>query len=632
VCGIAGQVRSDGRAVEASLLEGMCEAIEHRGPDSRGIHADGPAGIGIQRLRVIDLETGDQPIFNEDRSVAVVLNGEIYNYRELRAELESRGHRFATKGDTEVIVHLYEELGPRCVERLAGMFAFAVWDAGRRRLVLARDRVGKKPLFYSLREGALSFSSEIRSLLRDPEVSRELDHGALDCYLRYQYVPDPMSAFRDARKLPPASLLVYEEGEAKVERYWRLRYDAPAPALATAEIHERIRELIREATRRRMIADVPLGVFLSGGIDSSTVVAAMAEASSEPVKTFSIGFEEADHSELPNARLVAERFGTDHHELITKPDAVSLIPKIARHYGEPFADSSSVPSFQVAEMTRREVTVALNGDGGDESFAGYDRYYRAVRAAKIAGRIPGPLRKAIAAAGTRSGEHGDPHRPLNRARRLARGLALSERDRYRAAQTTFGPADRASLYTDEFRDLIGDSPAAGVIDGPWGRATGDSLVDVLLEVDVNTYLPGNLLPKIDIACMAHSLEARSPFLDHELMEFAAALPGDMKLQGPEKKVVLRDALRGWIPDQILDGPKKGFALPMAGEWFRGELRGYITDVLTDPGTQARGFFERAAVEGLLEAHMSRAADNSFELWTLMMFEVWQREVVDAAVP
>lgn len=631
MCGIAGQVRADGRDADAATLARMCEAIEHRGPDSRGIHADGPAGLGIQRLRVIDLETGDQPIYNEDRSVAVVLNGEIYNYRELRAELEGRGHRFATNGDTETIVHLYEQLGERCVERLQGMFAFAIWDARRRRLVIARDRVGKKPLFYSVRAGALSFSSEIRSLLRDPEVSRELDHGALDCYLRYQYVPAPLSAFRDIRKVPPASILVYEDGQASIENYWRLRYDVPAPDLAPDEVHERIRELIRAATRKRMIADVPLGVFLSGGIDSSAVVAAMAEASSEPVKTFSIGFREEAFSELPNARLIAERFGTDHHELISEPDAISLIPRIARHYGEPFADSSSVPSFQVAELTRREVTVALNGDGGDESFAGYDRYFRAMRAQKIASRVPRPLRQALAAIGHRSPERGDPARPLNRARRLARALGVNERDRYREAQTSFDDAQREALYTSEFKALIGDSPAPGVIDEPWARAGGDTLIDVLLEVDVNTYLPGDLLVKIDIASMAYSLEARSPFLDHELMEFAASLPGEMKLRGSEKKVVLRDALRGWIPDQILDGPKRGFALPMAGEWFRGELRDYITEVLTDPAARARGYFEPAAVDALLASHMS-GDENSFELWTLMMFEVWQREVVDAATP
>ena len=632
MCGIAGQIRSDGRGVERALLERMCAALEHRGPDSRGIHHDGEAALGIQRLRVIDLETGDQPIFNEDGSIAVVLNGEIYNYRELRTRLEGSGHRFSTKGDTEVIVHLYEELGPRCVEELHGMFAFAIWDRPRRRLTIARDRVGKKPLFYSHRNGALSFASEIRSLLSDPEIPRDLDPVALDCYLTYQYVPAPMAAFRAVRKLPPASILVHEDGKVSIERYWELDYGRKRDASDVREVHERVRELIRTAVRRRMIADVPLGVFLSGGIDSSTVVAAMAESSSEPVKTFTIGFEDQRFSELPNARLIAERFGTDHHEMIVRPDAVSMIPRIARHYGEPFADSSALPSFQVAELCRQEVTVALNGDGGDESFAGYDRYMRSAVVERIARALPDPIRRAIGAAGRRSDEVGARSRPVNRARRLARRLGLETGERYRSTMSTFQNAGRAALYSDDFAAEVDDSLNHAVIDGPWADASGEALIDVMLEVDVNTYLPGDLLVKVDIASMASSLEARSPFLDHELMEFAASLPAATKLRGTEKKALLRDALRGWIPDQILDGPKRGFELPMIGEWFRGELRGHLTETLTDPRALGRGYFRPDQVQRLLEQHLSGRADHSFQLWTLMMFEAWQQELVDGGAP
>ena len=628
MCGIAGQARSDGADVDQTLLARMCAALEHRGPDSRGIHAETGGGLAIQRLRVIDLETGDQPIFNEDGTVAVVLNGEIYNYRELRKELEAKGHRFSTKGDTEAIVHLYEELGPRCVERLHGMFAVAIWDRPRRRLTLARDRVGKKPLFYAEREGTLSFASEIRALMEDEQIPRDLDPVALDCYLTYQYVPTPLAAFRAVRKLPPGSVLVHEDGKATIERYWRLRY-APKPDVADErEVHERIRELIREAVRRRMIADVPLGVFLSGGIDSSTVAAAMAEASSEPVKTFSIGFGESEHSELPNARLIAERWGTDHHELIVRPDALGLLPKIVRHYGEPFADSSSVPSFHVAELTRREVTVALNGDGGDESFAGYDRYMRAARMARISRLVPRPARAGIAALGRRSAQVGDPARPANRGRRLARSLGFADAERYRDTMSTFDDGARAALYSEEFAAEVDDQVNHRVIEGPWAEASGEELIDLMLETDVNTYLPGDLLVKIDIASMAYSLEARSPFLDHELMEFAAALPAPMKLRGSEKKAVLRDALRGWIPDQILDGPKRGFELPMAGEWFRGDLRPMLTELLTDPRAEARGYFKPERVRELLDDHLSGRADHTFPLWTLMMFELWQQEVVE----
>jgi asparagine synthase (glutamine-hydrolysing) len=628
MCGIAGLARSDGATVERATLDRMCRMLEHRGPDSRGFHLEGEIGLGIQRLRVIDLATGDQPIYNEDRTVAVVLNGEIYNYRELRERLERRGHRFATQSDTEAIVHLYEDLGPDCVEELHGMFAFAVWDVRRRRLLLARDRLGKKPLFYHHRDGALTFASELRSLLQDPEVPREIDPQALDCYLTYHYIPAPLSAFRGVCKLPPASRLVYERGELAIDRYWRLRYDGGDPPRDPREVHEQLRERIKAAVRRRMIADVPLGVFLSGGIDSATVVAAMAEASSEPVKTFSIGFEEEEFSELPNARLVAQRFSTDHHELITKPDAISLIGKIARHHGEPFGDSSAVPSFQIAELTRRQVTVALNGDGGDENFAGYDRYVTADRTRRIARFLPGPLARAIGAAGARTEERGDPTRPANRARRLARAIGVDECHRYRNEVSTFDDRERAELYSDEFAELIGESVAPDMIERRCREASGESLVNVLLEVDVNMYLPDDLLPKVDIATMASSLEARSPFLDHELMEFTASLPGSMKLRGSEKKVVLRDALRGWIPDEILDGPKRGFALPMVGEWFRGDLRNHIVEVLTDPSAVSRGYFRESYLRSILDRHIAAERDYSLELWALMMLEVWHQEFID----
>jgi asparagine synthase (glutamine-hydrolysing) len=629
MCGIAGQARSDGRPVDRGMLERMCAAQEHRGPDSRGTHLEDEVGLGIQRLRVIDLDTGDQPIYNEDRSVAVVLNGEIYNYRELRERLQGRGHRLATKGDTEVIAHLYEDLGVDCVRELNGMFAFALWDAKRRRLLVARDRVGKKPLFYAIREGAISFASELRALLQDPEVPREIDHAAIDGYVAYGYVPAPMSAFRAVRKLPPASTLVYEDGRASIARYWRLRYDQGDPPAGTAELHEEIRTRIRAAVARRMISDVPLGVFLSGGIDSSAVVAAMAEQSSDPVRTFSIGFEEESFNELPNARLIAERFGTDHRELVIRPDVVSILPKVARHYGEPFADSSSVPSFYVAEMARREVTVALNGDGGDESFAGYNRYVTATRAHRIASRLPGALRRGIAAAGARSPVRGDPARPANRARRLAGYLGMSDRELYSDAMQIFDGRRREDLYSPGFAESLGGS-APELIEGVWEKASGRDLVNKMLEVDVNTYLPDDLLVKVDVASMAYSLEARSPLLDHELMEFAASIPGGMKLQGSEKKVVLRNALRGWIPDQILDGPKRGFALPMVGQWFRGELRDYMAEVLTDPSTLARGYFNEPYVRGLIDRHLDGSEDNHMQLWSLIMLEVWHRELVDQA--
>jgi asparagine synthase (glutamine-hydrolysing) len=606
----------------------MCAALEHRGPDSRGLHAEDRVGLGIQRLRVIDLQTGDQPIYNEDRSVVVVLNGEIYNFPELRRRLEQAGHHFATRSDTEVIVHLYEEEGPDCVRALHGMFAFALWDSRLRRLMIARDRVGKKPLFYSHRDGELSFASELTALMQDTAIPRDLDHQALDCYLAYQYVPAPLSAFRAVRKLPPASTLLFQDGSVRIDRYWRLDYGTKRPNADLREVHEEIREHIRRATRRRMISDVPLGAFLSGGVDSSAVVAAMAEASSEPVKTFSIGFENEAFNELPAARRIAQEFGTEHHEFVVKPDAIEMVPKIVRHYGEPFADSSAIPSFYVAEMTRRHVTVALNGDGGDESFAGYLRYASNLLAHRLE-RLPRPLRRTMAWTGERIPSNGNMTSTINRAKRLARSLAQDPASRYARHMSFFDPFHRELLYTPEYKELIGDSLAPEVIAGPWREASGSSAIDVMLEVDVETYLPGDLLVKMDIATMAYSLEARSPFLDHELMEFAASLPPELKLQGTDKKVALRGALRGWIPDDILDRPKMGFGVPIH-DWFRGELRGYVEDVLFDPVARARGYFEERAIRELIDRHVRGQEDTSYRIWALLVHELWHREFVDRA--
>jgi asparagine synthase (glutamine-hydrolysing) len=628
VCGITGQARSDGQPAERAVLERMCAALEHRGPDSRGLHVDAGVGLGIQRLRVIDLATGDQPIFNEDGSVAVVLNGEIYNYRELRAGLERAGHRFATRSDTEVIAHLYEDEGPELVHRLHGMFGLAVWDARRRQLLLARDRLGKKPLYYAEREGTISFASELAALLQDDRISREVDHQALDAFLAYRWVPSPLTAFRAVRKLPPGCTLVFRGGRSTVSRYWALRFSRKRPIEDPREVYEELREQIRAATARRLIADVPLGAFLSGGVDSSAVVAAMAEASSQPVKTFSIGFTSEEFNELPLARLVAQRFATEHHELIVEPRALELIPRIVRHYGEPFADDSAIPSFHVAEMARRYVTVALNGDGGDESFAGYDRYVVNLAASRLE-RIPRPLRRMVAAAGLRVPESGTIDSWRSRVRRMAETLPLDRRARYGAYMSHLNGLRRDLLYTDEYRDLVGCSIACDVIARPWRESDADSVLDVMLDVDVQTYLPDDLLVKMDIATMASSLEARSPLLDHELMEFAASLPASLKVRGREKKVALRGALRGWVPDEILDGPKRGFRLPL-GNWFRGELREFAHEVLLGRQARNRGYFRDDYVRNLLERHVSRVEDHSQGIWTLLMFELWHQQFVDVA--
>jgi asparagine synthase (glutamine-hydrolysing) len=628
MCGIAGKLTSPtGGAMDPRLLERMCVALEHRGPDSRGTFVEGPVGLGIQRLRVMDLATGDQPIYNEDRSVVVVLNGEIYNFKELRDDLVRRGHTFSTKGDTETIVHAYEEYGLDCVRHLHGMFAFALWDKRRRRLLIARDRIGKKPLFYSIGPSGLSFASELRSLIQDPAIARDVDPGAVDCFLAYGYVPAPYSIFSSVSKLPPAHTLVMENGRAALERYWQLDYSQKVSVSDPRELHEPILDAIRVATRKRLVSDVPLGAFLSGGIDSSAVVAAMAEASSNPVKTFSIGFDHDAFNELPQARQVAELFSTDHYEFLVRADAVEIVPRMVRHYGEPFADASAIPSFYLAEMTRRHVTVALNGDGGDESFSGYTRYV-SNRLAEQLERVPAALRRAAAMA---AGRHapGEITSLTNKARRLAEGLPLDQSSRYALYVSWFKERQRAQLYTEEFAALTARSPARDVIEGPWRAASGEHILDKMLEVDVCTYLQGDLIPKIDIATMAHSLEARSPLLDHQLMEFAASIPAKFKVRGREKKWILREALRQWLPADVLDRPKRGFTPPL-GHWFRNELRDLSREVLLDQRSMARSYFKPAEVEAMLDRHHSGKTDETKRLWALFVLELWHREFIDGA--
>jgi asparagine synthase (glutamine-hydrolysing) len=625
MCGIVGQLRPPGEPVSPDLAGRMCAALEHRGPDARGIFRDDRAFLGIQRLRIIDLSTGDQPVYNEDRSVVVVLNGEIYNFRELRAELRARGHHFATRGDTETIVHLYEEYGVDCVRHLHGMFAFALWDQRRQQLLIARDRIGKKPLVYSLRGGVLSFASEMGALLEDRAIPREVDHAAVDRYLALGYVPAPQTAIRGVHKLPPAHTLVMRDGRITLNRYWQLDYSAKLDDMPLEELCERVRAELSAATRRRMISDVPLGAFLSGGIDSSAVVAAMAESSPEPVRTFSIGFDHSTHDELPYARRIAERFGTRHEELEVRANGIELLPKIVRHYGEPFADSSAIPSFALSAITRRHVTVALNGDGGDESFGGYTRYVANALAGRL-DRIPSPMRRGLSAVGRRLPAGGSVTTITNKARRLASTLALDGAARYEQYMSWFALEQRRSLYTPGFEESscagTGDAIAAA-----WARASGTDVVDKMLEVDIATYLAGDLIPKIDIATMAYGLEARSPLLDHQLMEFAASIPAGLKVRGQEKKWILREAMRGVLPDDILDRPKQGFTVPLSS-WLRNDLRDWSREILLDRATIGRGYFDEAALRALLRRHDAGADADGRRIWSLLMLELWHREFID----
>jgi len=624
MCGIAGQARTD-REVGRELVEAMCTPMVHRGPDARGTYVDGGVGLGVQRLAVIDLVSGDQPVTNEDGSVVAVLNGEIYNYVELRERLERAGHKLSTLGDTEVIAHLYEDMGDGCVEELRGMFAFALWDKRHRRMLLARDRVGKKPLFYHLRDGCLTFASETKALLAERSIPRVVDEQSIDQYLHFQHVGAPWSAFRDVRKLPPAHTLTWRAGEIELSRYWKLSF-RPGQAMSEDEAAEQLRAELLEATRIRLRSDVPLGAYLSGGVDSSAIVAAMAQCSST-VRTFAIGFDVAAYDERAHAQTVADLFGTEHHVLQMNPDAVGLAPQLAWSFGEPFADQSAIPSFYLAQMTRQDVTVALNGDGGDEAFAGYPRYFANAVTTKLGG-LPDPLTGAIGAVANRFDRGVHPASTRHRMIRLGQTLADSPDHRYATWLAYLNEVDRARLYTDDYHaHLRSLTPRDPYLGKPWHASDAGSLVNRLLDVDTQTYLPGDLLVKADISSMAHSLELRSPFLDHRFLEFAARLPGRMKLRGSETKHILKRALEPWLPADILHRPKMGFEVPLA-EWFRTDLRDLPGTILLDETARARGMFRPVEVRRLISEHVDGTANHASKLWALLQLELWMRTYVD----
>jgi asparagine synthase (glutamine-hydrolysing) len=610
--------------VDALAIGAMVRSLAHRGPDGEGVRAEGPVGFAHRRLAIIDLsDAGYQPMTTADGRLWVTFNGEIYNFQEIRSELEGRGVAFRSRTDTEVILAAYREWGVGCLERLRGMFAFALWDAPRRVLLLARDRLGKKPLFYRLDQDGIAFASEPKAFLAEPDFQPEVDVEAISHYLTYQYVPSPMCAFRGVRKLPPAHYLLLQDGRVSIERYWRLRYRTKRP-MREVEAAEELLARLREAVRLRLVSDVPLGGFLSGGIDSSAVVALMAQEGSGPVKTFSIGFEESDYNELPFARAIAQRYSTDHHEFIVRPDAVAILPKLVWHYNEPFADSSAIPTYYLAELTRRHVTVALNGDGGDESFAGYERYLAnvaALRYENVPGVIRGPLSSLLARLPSGSSRSG-----VARLQRFVAAMPEPREQRYARWMMHFQPELKEELCTPEFRREAGGDAMRMLLD-QYDASDADDFVDATLDVDVNRYLPDDLLVKVDIATMAHGLESRSPFLDHPLMEFAASLPPDLKLHGRIKKHVLKKAVRGLLPDEVIDRPKMGFGVPI-DHWFRRELKELAYDLLLSRESVSRGYFHTAVVRRLLDEHVSGARAWHYQLWNLVMLELWHRTFID----
>jgi asparagine synthase (glutamine-hydrolysing) len=628
----------------------MCDVLAHRGPDDEGmvfIQEDkrfevgraSPAyqdengfevGLGHRRLSIIDLSAAaHQPMCNEDRTAWIVFNGEIYNFQTIREQLGKKGHFFKSKSDTEVILHAYEEWGTECLNRFRGMFAFAIWDSNLKRLFIARDRLGKKPLVYFSRNGRFAFASEIKALLQVPGVEKKVNGNAIHHYLTYQYVPSPDTIFEGIKKLPPAHYLLYDrDGSLRIERYWRLHFNSSHHTeFDIQELSNRIQTELEESVKLRLISDVPLGAFLSGGVDSSLIVGIMAKLSGTPVKTFSIGFEERDFDELSYARLISNNFGTEHHEFIVKPKAVEILPKLIWYYNEPFGDSSAIPTYYVANMTKDYVKVVLTGDAGDENFAGYRRYLFSQWVLFFT-KLPEKIRKNVLPAFLRifSSFHIKESK-INRLADFMEMLTSDQEKNYLEQIKVLNAKEKGEIYTDEFgQDLREAEPANFLLD-KFREIEAEDFLDKLLFLDINTYLPEDLLVKMDIATMANSLEARVPFLDHQFMELVAGIPSRLKLKRSKTKFILKTAFNGFLPDAIFKRRKMGFGVPVS-RWFRNELKDYVYDILLDPRTLNRGYFKREGVQRLLNDHIALRYDHSAKIWALLFLEMWFRVFID----
>jgi len=625
MCGITGFVRADRGQVAgtADLIGRMCQAIIHRGPDDHGVMIKDGAVLGMRRLSIIDLAGGHQPISGEDGSVTIVFNGEIYNFRELHSLLKSRGHSFQTHSDTEAIVHTYEEFGPSCVDHLRGMFAFAIWDDRNKRLFLARDRVGKKPLYYTITDrGTLVFGSELKSLLVHPEVKRAIDLQALDAYLTLGYVPDPQCIFRDIYKLAPGHHLTFSENRVTIQKYWDFNF-SPDPSMTLEEGVDGLRELLDDAVRLRLVSDVPLGAFLSGGVDSSTIVGLMARHMDQPVKTFSIGFHEDSYNELKYARLTAKKFATDHHEFFVTPEICNVVDELVRQLDEPFGDPSAIPTYMVSKLAREHVKVVLSGDGGDELFAGYTRYVIDRKRRGFA-LLPSVIREGIMQRLSAKLPHG------TLGRNYLHNVALDPVDRYLDSVSVFTGLNRQLLYSDEFKKQLGSD--GGMISEFRAYAaevkTGQPL-DQLLHIDSKTYLPGDILTKVDRMSMAVSLEARAPLLDHKLIEFVMRIPASMKMSGLETKYVFKKAVEDLVPQEILNRPKQGFGMPI-DQWINEQLKERIRDTLNGIRARQREYINPDYVNVLLDEHECGRRNHSYALWGLFMLELWHQTFVDQA--
>lgn len=633
MCGITGAIWTDPkRAIDAPTLQKMTDVIRHRGPDDEGHYSSEfrlrppyeampGVALGFRRLSIIDLDTGQQPMSNEDGTVWVVFNGEIYNYPTIRHRLEGAGHTFRTQSDTETIVHLFEDEGLDFVRHLNGMFAVAVWDSRERRLVLARDRIGQKPLVYCHDQDRLLFASELKSLLQVDGISRDIDAGAIDEYLTYQYVPHPKTIFQSIRKLPPGHLAVFQHGEVQIQPYWEpdLNFESASKMDAAAE---KLSELITSSVELRMRSDVPLGAFLSGGVDSSLIVALMQQLSDQPIKTFTIGFPVAEYDETQYARQVSDHLGTEHEELQVTPSGVDILPKLVWNYDEPFADSSAIPTWYLSEMTRRQVTVSLSGDGGDELFAGYPRY-RAVWLASYLDQL-GPIRSVLGASVWQRLPGSRQKSFLRRFKRFSEFLGKTPQRRYLEWIAIFNESRRALLYRDDFVERLPNTDPFSFLNRAWARAGRRDVVSGASLADLTTYLTCDLMTKVDIASMAHSLEVRQPFLDYRIVEFAASLPIALKFRRGTGKRVLRRAFGHLLPADIWNRKKMGFGVPL-DHWFRDELRELTHDTLLDEAARTRTYFRHEVIEELVTQHETQQFDHAYRLWALLVLELWLRE-------
>lgn len=620
MCGIAGLIYSDqSRPVDSAVIEDMCAVIHHRGPDEWGMWVEGAVGIGMKRLRIIDLAGGHQPMANHDGTVRIVFNGEIYNYRELRRDLETRGYRFATNSDTESILHLYEEYGQECVTHLRGMFAFAIWDATNRRLFMARDRLGKKPLHYLHDGEKLVFGSEIKSILRCPGFRPEVFRPGIVNYVAYGYSPDPDTLFSGISKLPPGHRLTWENGRIAVDCYWDVEY-RPDYSMSEQQVLEETERLLEESVKIRLVSDVPLGAFLSGGIDSSLVVALMARNMGEPVKTFSIGFDEKKYNELPYARKVAEKYGTDHHEEIVRPDAEEVIPYLIRMFDEPFADSSAIPTYYVSRLARRHVTVALSGDGGDEMFGGYDRYLDSTLSGTT-DNLPLAMRKAML--GVPAGFLPESFPGINTLRYLAAGSD----ERYIAKMTKGVSWIHRKLFSHELVRQTGISDPSIPLQRLLPKVQMHDPITRRQYLDCKTYLPGDIMTKVDRASMSVSLEARAPMLDHLFVEFAFRVPVHYKVKDRSTKYMLKQLAYKLLPHEMIDRPKMGFAMPVA-QWINSDWKEMSEDLVIGRRALQRGNFNEVYLKHIMAEHRRGRRDHSYIIWTLMVLEMWYREFMD----